>query len=61
LRNLGILDKFRGQHPDEAGPGATASAAGIPDQIAKLGQLHDAGVLTDAEFDAKKTELLCRL
>ena len=31
------------------------------DQLAKLADLHAAGVLTDEEFGAKKTELLNRL
>ena len=30
-------------------------------QIEKLGQLHDTGVLTDEEFQAKKAELLQRV
>lgn len=30
-------------------------------QIEKLGELRDAGVLSDEEFEAKKTELLARL
>lgn len=33
----------------------------IVDQLAKLGELRDAGVLTAEEFDAKKTELLARM
>jgi hypothetical protein len=40
------------------------TAAGHPsvlDQISQLAGLRDAGVLTDAEFDAKKAELLSRL
>jgi hypothetical protein len=40
---------------------APAVSSDIPDQIRKLGELRDAGLLTDAEFDAKKTELLSRL
>ena len=36
-------------------------AADPLDQIARLGELHAAGVLTDAEFAAKKGELLERL
>jgi len=46
---------------------ATASApagAGQPDimdQLKRLGELRDAGVLTPEEFDAKKTDLLARL
>jgi hypothetical protein len=33
----------------------------IPEQIEKLGELRDRGLLTPAEFDAKKTQLLDRL
>jgi Short C-terminal domain len=42
----------------------TAQAAGsesIPDQIRQLGELRAAGVITDDEFSAKKTELLGRM
>nr|WP_284501114.1 SHOCT domain-containing protein [Bowdeniella massiliensis] len=31
------------------------------DQLRKLGELRDAGVLTEAEFEAKKADLLGRL
>lgn len=40
---------------------ATAAEPDVLDQIQKLGQLHDAGVLTQEEFDAKKAALLDRL
>ena len=42
---------------------APAAAAGptVADQIAALHQLHEQGALTDAEFDAKKAELLGRM
>lgn len=44
---------------------ATAPAAptsvDVADQLSKLAALHDAGVLTDDEFSAKKTDLLARL
>ena len=40
---------------------ADAGTADIPDQIKKLGELHASGVLTDDEFQAKKSELLKRL
>jgi Bacterial PH domain/Short C-terminal domain len=33
----------------------------VYEQLAKLGQLRDAGVLTPEEFDAKKAELLSRM
>ena len=45
-------------------PAPPAPAAGTPsmddklDQLKKLGELRDAGILTDAEFDAKKTAIL---
>ena len=44
----------------------SAGAAPPPDpdvleQLRKLGELRKAGVLTDAEFEAKKAELLGRL
>jgi hypothetical protein len=38
-----------------------ASGAEVAELIAKLGELRDAGVLTEEEFQAKKTELLFRL
>jgi uncharacterized membrane protein YdbT with pleckstrin-like domain len=38
-----------------------AAAESIPDQIAKLDQLRQQGALTQAEFDAKKQELLGRM
>lgn len=46
-------------------PPAPAVAAPVQpdvmDQLKKLGELRDAGVLTSEEFDAKKTDLLGRL
>jgi hypothetical protein len=33
----------------------------INEQIRKLGELHDEGVLTDEEFETKKRELLDRI
>lgn len=38
-----------------------ASAPDVTEQLARLGQLRDAGVLTEEEFAAKKAELLERL
>jgi hypothetical protein len=42
-------------------PGTPAPNPDVLDQLRKLGDLRKAGVLTDAEFDAKKAELLGRL
>ncbi len=40
----------------------TASGDGdVIEQLRKLGELRDAGIVTDAEFEAKKAELLARL
>lgn len=42
--------------------GKTADLTGDPiDAIRKLGELRDSGVLTDEEFQAKKTQLLERV
>jgi hypothetical protein len=52
------------QAPDVAPAGAPAPAAppvlsdDVYDQLKKLGELREAGILTDAEFDAKKTQIL---
>ena len=40
---------------------AVAPGASVPDQIAQLAALRDQGALTDAEFEAKKQELLKRM
>ena len=41
--------------------GAEAQATDIPAQIAQLAALKDQGILTAAEFQAKKAELLERM
>jgi len=41
--------------------GDIASSEDIPALIAKLGELHDQGVLTEAEFNRKKAELLAKI
>ncbi len=38
-----------------------SGSADIPDQIRKLGELRDAGILTQEEFEAKKGDLLSRM
>lgn len=42
-------------------PAAPAPVATVPDQIAQLAALRDAGHITPAEFEAKKAELLARM
>lgn len=41
-----------------APPQASADAPDLMEQLAKLGELRDAGVLTDDEFQAQKAKLL---
>lgn len=38
-----------------------AARSDVPDQIRKVSELHDQGILSDAEFESKKTDLLARL
>ena len=40
---------------------AQADVQDVTEEIRKLGELHDQGVLTDDEFETKKRELLARL
>ncbi|WP_210480976.1 SHOCT domain-containing protein [Naasia sp. SYSU D00948] len=47
--------------PTKSSISAPPANANVLNQIKKLGELHAAGVLTDAEFSAKKSELLKRL
>lgn len=52
------------QHGPEAATTPSAPPPGEPDvidQIRRLGELRDAGVLSSEEFEAKKAELLGRL
>jgi len=44
-----------------AAPAPVAPAAGIPEQIEQLARLRDLGHITEAEYQAKKSELLDRL
>jgi uncharacterized membrane protein YdbT with pleckstrin-like domain len=48
---------------DRIGRGGSAGGSGssVPEQIAQLDALRQQGVLTDAEFQAKKAELLRRM
>ena len=41
--------------------GVSAPVSDVSAQLVSLGELHKAGVLTDEEFQAKKTELLGRM
>ena len=54
------LERLRNE-PTRDSVAPTASADSVTDQIKKLGELRDAGFLTNDEFNAKKAELLARL
>ncbi|MEV0544282.1 PH domain-containing protein [Nocardia salmonicida] len=59
-----IAEAIRQQiaHGSPSPPATTAaSAPDITDQLRKLAELYEAGILTEAEFTAKKQELLGRL
>ena len=61
-----VVDQIALPAPLQAAFSGSGQRARVPDpdaleQLRKLGDLHRAGVLTDAEFDAKKAELLRRL
>jgi uncharacterized membrane protein YdbT with pleckstrin-like domain len=49
-----------GAAPPAAAP-TSASAASLPEQLQQLADLRDRGVLTTAEFEAKKAQLLERM
>lgn len=44
--------------PSQAAPAPAAEADDTYEQLAKLGQLKDQGVITQEDFDAKKKQLL---
>lgn len=58
-----ITDKVRARisQRDATSIPAPPAQPDVVDQIRRLGELRDAGVVTDEEFDAKKAELLGRL
>jgi hypothetical protein len=67
-RTTEIGDYVRGRigagsrpEPSEAAAPPPQPQDSIVDQLTKLGELRDAGILTADEFDAKKTELLARM
>ena len=56
--------RFRGVVANQApapAPAAAPAALSVPEQLERLSELRDRGVITDEEFQAKKTELLGRM
>jgi hypothetical protein len=46
---------------DTASEGVTSSAQSLAAQIRELAELKEAGIISEAEFESKKTELLNRM
>ena len=47
--------------PKEKGGGSVIQQESIPDQIKKLHDLKEAGIITEQEFEQKKVELLSKM
>jgi hypothetical protein len=47
--------------PDRPNPLPASGTVDVYEALSRLGELRDKGILTDAEFQAKKTELLARI
>jgi cytochrome c-type biogenesis protein CcmH/NrfG len=47
-----------GSTPAETAPPSPAAAPSYLEELEKLGQLRDSGIITDEEFEAKKKQLL---
>jgi hypothetical protein len=52
------LDELEGQQAQPAAPQGGGMSDNSIEQLQKLGQLHDSGVLTDAEFEVQKQKVL---
>jgi NAD(P)H-dependent flavin oxidoreductase YrpB (nitropropane dioxygenase family) len=56
-----VLAAVREARPVVAVPAARRDPADIAERIRHLGELHQAGLVTDEEFSVKKAELLAQL
>jgi len=52
------LDELEAQQSQQAAPQGGGMSDNSIEQLQKLGQLHDSGVLTDAEFEVQKQKVL---
>jgi len=52
------LDELEGQQAQPPAPQGGGMSDNSIEQLQKLGQLHDSGVLTDAEFEVQKQKVL---
>ena len=60
MDELHIEKQYRDAADAEAGPGGAVGAEGSDylDELKQLAELHQAGILTDEEFEAKKAQIL---
>ncbi|WP_327587054.1 PH domain-containing protein [Nonomuraea sp. NBC_00507] len=56
-----LRERLASGRPSGAAPAPAPSGGDVYDQLRKLGELRDAGVLTQAEFEEKKTALMRQL
>ena len=62
MKAEGIFDKFIKPEPSpQSAPAHTQPQPDVLAKVQQLADLHRQGILTDEEFEAKKTELLARL
>jgi hypothetical protein len=52
------LDELEAQQAQQQAPQGGGMSDNAIEQLQKLGQLHDSGVLTDAEFEVQKQKVL---
>jgi Short C-terminal domain len=52
------LEQLEAQQAQSSGGGGGGMTDNTIEQLGKLGQLHEQGVLTDAEFEVQKQKLL---
>ena len=52
------LEELEAQQAQDSGGGGGGMTDNTIEQLGKLGQLHEQGVLTDAEFEVQKQKLL---
>ena len=55
---MNAASQLASQEPAASAPPSEAQASGPEEQLKKLGELHEQGVLTDEEFAAAKARLV---
>lgn len=60
-RAVEIADEARGRMTVTEASRASPLTAGVADQLRELAELRDQGLITDAEFEVKRAEMLARM